>query len=156
MISNFKSTAKITILTGVLLVVAVVLFIFALIEPYRQKIYLILAGIVFVAYLVILLRKMHFFSIHRENDTLIIRFYNSHPLLSNYRQIKIKLDEFDGYELKGGWFRQEIIFKIKRGKQTGKYPPVSITLLSKDEKRQLLEMLDNLKVDGQISEQNQK
>jgi len=37
-------------------------------------------------------------------------------LLQNYKQIKIRLDEFDGYELKGGWFRQNIIFKIKPGK----------------------------------------
>ncbi len=144
MIDNFKTAAKISVALGVLLVITVVLYIFSLIEYAHRKTYLILGSVTLLVYLIMLLKKLHYFGLNIENNTLIIRFYNPHPFISNYKQIKIPLEEYDGYELKKHLFGQEIIFKIRRGKQTGKYPPVSITALSKDQKQQLFEILDGL------------
>ncbi len=144
-IDNFKRVAKITIAYGVLLIIFIVLFLFSFFEPYYRNIYLVLAGVFFAVYLFLLLSKPHFFSLEEKNSTLIIRFYNPHPFVGNYRQIKIPIQEFDGYEVRRGLFGQRLVFKIRRGKQTGHYPPLSITALNKEEKLRLFDYLDKIK-----------
>ncbi len=153
-IDNFKRAAVLTIVLGVLLIVAIVLFIFGFIEYYYRKIYFIIAGLSFLAYLVLLLKRMHYFSLTVDNGFLIVKFYNPHPFMSNYRQIKIKLDEFYDYQIKKGLFNQDLILKIKQKNKIGTYPPVSISGLSKTQKQELIEILDNLKQKQQISKNN--
>ena len=153
-IDNFKRAAVLTILLGVLLIVAIVFFIFGFIEYNYRKIYFFIAALSFVAYLIILLKRMHYFSLTTGNGFLIVKFYNPHPFMSNYRQIKIKLDEFYDYQIKKGLFNQDLILKIKQGKQIGTYPPVSISGLSKDQRQELIEILDSLKQNQKIGNDN--
>ncbi len=153
-IDNFKRAAVLTVILGVLLITAIVLFIFGFIEYYYRKIYFTLAAISFLAYLIILLRRMHYFAMELDKGFLIIRFYNPHPFVSNYRQIKIKTDELYDYQIKKGLFGQDLIIKIKQGNRIGKYPPVSITALTREQKKNLIQILNELKQNKQVNQNN--
>jgi hypothetical protein len=133
----------VTILLGFLLIVAVVTFIFAFIEPYRKTLYLIISGAFLLPYLIILFLKPYYFIFDIEKDKIVVKFYHAHPFISNYSQIKFPLQQFDGYDIRG-WLVPKLILKINTGKQKGKYPPVSISFLSKKEKQKLKEILDNI------------
>ncbi len=146
--SNFKSIAKFTIIYGVLLIVVLVMIIFSMIEPYNKTWYLLVAGVLFAAYLVLLLIKPHFFGLNLNKNVIEVRFYNSHPFLSNYKQFKIPLSEYDGYELRKTLLGPRIVFKIKRGKQVGRYPALSLTAVPKRDLKDILEFLDNPKAKG--------
>lgn len=143
--NNFKLVAKISILYGFLLIVSIVMFAFSYFEPSHKNIYLVLASLSLIIYVFLLLIKPHFFSIQKVKNILEIRFYNPHPFFSNYRMIKIPLEEFNGYEIHRTIFGPRIIFKIKKGKRQGKYPPISISAVSKKDKLALKDFLDNLK-----------
>ncbi len=145
-VENFKRSAKITILFGVLLIIAIVLFVFSFLVVYtKRNMYLFLSGLFFTVYIILLLKKVHYFSLTEQGDKLFIRFYNPHPFISDYKKIVIDKQEYDGYEIKKRFLSKNIIFHIKRNNKRGKYPPVSISGLSKDEQKKLIEFLDNLK-----------
>ncbi len=148
--NNFKTVAKYSIIYGVLLIIVIVLLIFSAIEPYFKKWYLLIAGITFAVYLVLLALKPHFFGIQLNKNVLEIRFYNPHPFVGNYKQIKIPVAEYDGYELKKTLFGPRIIFKIRRGKATGRYPALSLSAVKKQDLEEIIKFLDKLKAKGKV------
>ncbi len=152
--NNFKVVAKYTIAYGVLLIMVLVLLIFSKIEYYNRSLYLLIAGVTFATYLLLLAMKPHFFGIQLVKDVLEVRFYNPHPFVGNYKQIKIPLSEYDGYEVVKTLFGPRIIFKIKRGKRTGQYPPLSLSAVGRKDREQIFKFLDNLKAQHQSSSNN--
>ena len=145
-VENFKRSAKVTILLGVVLITAIVLFVFSFLVVYtRRNLYLILSAIFFAMYILLLIKRFHYFSLTEQGDSLLIRFYNPHPFISDYKKIVIKKSEYDGYEIKKRLFSKDIIFHIKRDNKKGKYPAVSISGLTREEQQKLISFLDNLK-----------
>jgi len=128
------------------LIVAVVAFIFGLSNYMYKTTYYTVAGIAFLLYILLLIRKPHYFGLYDEKDHFVVRYYNPHPFFSNYKQVKIKKNEYDGYKIKNNLFgfQKSVIFYIRQGNKKGQYPPISISGLNKQQRKQLEEYLENL------------
>lgn len=103
-------------------------------EEYTS-LYGVAGGIALILYIVLLMRKPHFFSIETKYNEVIVKFYNTHIGFSKPKSFQIKNNELNGYkivdQLKG--FSKSLVLQIKKGKKVGSYPPISISLLSKNE-----------------------
>jgi hypothetical protein len=108
--------------------------------------YLIADGIIALAYLFMLLRKSDYFFLEYKGNKIVVRYYTAHPFLRKYRAFEIPQPYFAGYEIikSLGGIRKMIQFKIETPKGKFKYPPVSISLLTKKQEAELLNILKEL------------
>jgi len=89
----------------------------------------------FILYVIISIRKPHYFYLETTYNQIIIRFFNPHPLLRRNKAIQIPNNKFAGYEIteKMNGFVKLLTVKIKDNKKVLSYPPISITLLKNHE-----------------------
>ncbi|MBN2662974.1 MAG: hypothetical protein JXR68_04940 [Bacteroidales bacterium] len=97
--------------------------------------YGVAGGIALIVYILLWMRKPHYFNIETKYNEIIVKFYNTHIGFSKPKSFQIKNSDFNGYSIieNLGGFSKSIVFQIKKGKKVGSYPPISISLLSKNE-----------------------
>lgn len=147
-IENYKKAGKFRIFFPILLVFAIPLIGFGLFgnESYSY-IYTILGVVALLIYGVFIFRKPNYFYFETNQNFIIIRFYNPHPGFTKPKAFQIPINSFSDYKIKQelGGFRKFIFFQIKKRKQKGWYPAVSISLLKKDEIEKLKNELESIK-----------
>ena len=109
--------------------------------------YIIAAGAVALVYLLLLFRKSNYFYLSFQGNKIVIRYYTAHPFLRKYRALEIPKSYFDNYEIKRqlGGYRKTLHITIKTPKGKGKYPPISISLLTKKQEKELIEIIEKIK-----------
>lgn len=127
-------------------------FIFSLSVYYRFERqagygYLIAVGIIALVYLFFLLRKSDYFFIEYTGNKAIVRYYTAHPFLRKYRAFEIPKAYFYDYEIKKTWggLIKTVQFSIRTPKGKYKYPPLSISLMTKKQEIELVKILEELK-----------
>ena len=90
------------------------------------------------------MRDYHYIFFSDDSNKIILRFYSMHPLSQAKRSIEIPRGTLLRFEVKNslmGLNKKLVLFqKVKGG--VYKYPAVSITALSQDERMQLLQALN--------------
>ncbi len=109
--------------------------------------YLTAALILAFIYLFFLIRKSDYFFIEFTGNKATVRYYTAHPFLRKYRAFEIPKAYFADYEIKKilGGFRKTVQFTIKTPKGKFKYPPLSISLLTKKQEEELVKILEEMK-----------
>lgn len=109
--------------------------------------YLIAIGIIALVYLFFLLRKSDYFFIEYTGNKVIVRYYTAHPFLRKYRAFEIPKAYFYDYEIKKIWggLIKTVQFSIRTPKGKYKYPPLSISLMTKKQEIELVNILEELK-----------
>ncbi len=146
-IENYEKAGKYRLYYPILWVFIATLTIYPLIFNVPLKIiYFSIAGVIFLLYLYLLLKKPYYVNFEAKHTSIVVRFFNPHPFLSKPKAYNIRINEFAGYEIieKLGGFNKFIIFKIKKGKQVGSYPPLSISLLTENQINDIKKELDTI------------
>ena len=111
-----------------------------------SNIYTIIGAItaVFISIVVFSFKLNLNYIIYQESDQfLIFRYYPLHPFHDNFKSIEIPKKNFAHFDLQKRFFgfRSEIVLyqQVERG--MAKYPPISLTSLSKDDKTKLISSL---------------
>ena len=92
-------------------------------------------------------RNYNYIYFSDESDKIILRYFAPTYFTSKKNSIEIPKKEFAGYTLKSFFmrYRESIILLKRSGKGLAKYPPVSITALSPEERTTLLMTLNRIK-----------
>lgn len=98
-------------------------------------------------YLFFLLRKSDYFYLEYTGNKIIVKYYTAHPFLRKYKAFEIPKAYFDDYVItkKLGSYIKKIQFIVKTPKGKFKYPPLSISLLTKKQEAELIKILEELK-----------
>ncbi len=107
----------------------------------------IIAGVfVLAAYAYIHIRKFNYLYFSFQNNQIIFRYYNLIPTTLDHHSIEFPVREFVKFEIKTCFFglRDDIIFYRKTRAGIAKYPPVSLSLFTKDEKNAIIDLLEKL------------
>ena len=112
----------------------------------RSYLILFLSIIYLIFILFIYFKDYQYIYFSDESNKIILRFYSMRPLSQSKRSIEIPRGNLARYEImtKAFGFKDKIVLyqKVKGG--VYKYPPVSITALSPNEKKQLIQALNRL------------
>lgn len=146
-VDNRLRTAKLKIMYILMFIVMTALFIYAYFEHLDNPIYPISIGIIAVVYIILLLRKSNYFFIEYVGNKIIVRYYTAHPIFRRYKAFEIPRVSFFDYKIKSSLmgFVRSVQFTVKTPKGKFNYPPLSISLLSKQQMQDLIKMLDELK-----------
>ena len=104
-------------------------------------------GLLVLTYFSFLIRKSNYFYLEYIGKKITIRFYTAHPIFRNYKAIEIQKTYFYDYEIKKSLLglRKDLQIAVKTPKGKFKYPPLSISLLNKEQYQKLIKILDELK-----------
>jgi hypothetical protein len=93
------------------------------------------------------LRQFHYVYFSDAGERIVLRYFSMGAFIYKKHSIEIGKSEFIGYEMQKQLFglREKLILKARTGKGLAKYPPVSITALTRKEKENLIQALDRLK-----------
>lgn len=143
-VAKIRLTYILTITSGALLVLYSVFS-----NQYAEgKILSLVFGIIFCLaflYLIIIKPEYIFFSIE-NNNKLVVRNYTAFPLFRKYKAYEILLSNIFDYEIKKVFFNQLIFIRIlvKKNNNIGKYPWLSLSIVSKAELKKITDSLDKL------------
>ena len=146
-VDNRLITAKLKIMYMIMFLVMTALFIYSYFEHLENPIYPILIGIIAAVYIILLIRKSNYFFLEYLGNKIIVRYYTAHPIFRKYKAFEIPRVSFFDYKIKSsllGFFKS-VQFTVKTPKGKFNYPPLSISLLSKQQMVDLIKMLDELK-----------
>jgi len=92
-------------------------------------------------------RNYNYIYYNYESDKIVLRYFSPVMFTSKKNSIEIPKKEFAGYKLNSFFmrYRENIILFRNSGKGSAKYPPVSLTALSNEERLQLLMSLNAVK-----------
>ncbi len=144
-IDNRLQTAKLKIFYMVMLGSLFAFTVFYVFEESKAMIYPMIP--VVGIYLFFVLRKSNYFFLEPTINKITVRFYTAHPFFRQYKAIEIPVSYFFDYKLKsslGGYF-QNVQLIVKTPKGIFNYPPLSIVLLTKKQKMNLITVLEDLK-----------
>jgi len=130
-----------------LLALFVGFMIYSVIEGIAESILAFIFSFVFLlTYFFLLLIKPYYFYYNDDKTKLIIRFYHSHPIFRVFKAYEIPKNIISGYQISKSFLglRKELKINIEQKNKTGGYPPVSLTLLSSKELKELEKSLKNL------------
>jgi hypothetical protein len=93
------------------------------------------------------LRNYFYIYYNDESDKIVLRYFSPALFTSKKNSIEIYKKDFGGYELKSFFmrYRESLILFKNTSKGLAKYPPISITSLSEEERYSLLSSLNALK-----------
>ena len=146
-IDNFKRAGKVTLFLPIMLLISVILVVYPFADGIVNVIlWLVAGGILFLIYLVIFLSKPHYFYFEAKHKSIVIRYYNPHPLFIKRSAFEVQNNDLINYEIKTSLkgYRQGLILHVKQGNKIGQYPSISIVLLNKNQKTNLKKELDTL------------
>ncbi|MCF6367114.1 MAG: hypothetical protein L3J35_13065 [Bacteroidales bacterium] len=131
----------------IMFLVMTALFIYAYFESLKSLFYPISIGIIATVYITLLLRQSNYFFIEYLGNKIIVRYYTAHPIFRKYKSFEIPRAYFFDYKIEDVFFglKKTVQFTIKTPKGKFNYPPLSISLLSKQQMNDLIKMLDELK-----------
>lgn len=143
-VAKIRLTYILTITGGALLIIYSVFS-----NHYAEgKLMSLILGIVFCLvflYLIIIKPEYIFFSFE-DNKKLIVRNYTAFPLFRKYKAYEIILSDIFDYEIKKAFFDQLIFIRIlvRKNNNIGKYPWLSLSIVSKTELKKITDNLDKL------------
>lgn len=156
-VDNRLRTAKLKIGYTLVFIVIFALSLYYYFEHSSIVIYPIIFGYILpgaigfltLMYFVFLLRKLNYFFIEYLGNKIVVRYYTAYPIFRKYKAFEIPRSYFYNYEIKSSFFGflKYVQFTVKTPKGKFKYPPLSITLLSKKQEVDLIKMLEELKLD---------
>jgi hypothetical protein len=135
-----------------LLIFIVLILLVLLILDYNKKYFgltryalaIIVAGVyvVFVLYQAVLEPNYIYFS--DERDRIILRYFSMSFYNDKKQSIEIPREAFSGYEVKKsfGGLKEKLVLLERVNNKDARYPPVSITALTKNQRNNLLAALD--------------
>lgn len=146
-VDNRFQTAKLKIYYMLMLGLIFSLSVYYRFERQAGYGYLIAIGFIALVYLFLLLRKSDYFFIEYTGNKAIVRYYTAHPFLRKYRAFEIPKAYFYDYEIKKTWggLIKTVQFSIRTPKGKYKYPPLSISLMTKKQEIELVKILEELK-----------
>lgn len=102
-----------------------------------------LTGFVVSFIVISLLFNYNYIIFQESEDKVIVRYYPLHPFHHNFKSIEISKATLSHYELKSGMFgmRSELTLYQITNKGLAKYPPVSLSAVSKKNKEKIIETL---------------
>jgi hypothetical protein len=129
-----------TFVIAVYSVLAVVTAAFLPIDPTARI--LICAGlsVIFLAFYWFQYKMAYtYFYFSNNNKNLVFRFYSLRNFYGKPRTIEIAKMSFMKYDITASFFnkRESLVLYQKTAKGVAKYPPISLTLLSKNQKTEL-------------------
>jgi hypothetical protein len=138
---SFYSTLFFLLVIGALLVTNIYYGEIAGIDKYEFAI--ILASIYILSILYSTLRNYHYIFYSDEGNRIILRYFSFSFFTRKKNSIEINKTDLAGYEISRQFFgfREDIILYQRTKKGNAKYPPVSITALTKGEKDKILHSL---------------
>lgn len=146
-LNNLHKADKFRFYFPMLIIFSIPMIIYAFIST-EELAYLfgIAGGVALIVYILLWMRKPHYFNIETKYNEIVVKFYNTHIGFSKTKSYQIKNNELYGYDIAEqlGGFSKIITFKIRKGKKVGTYPPVSISLLSKEDVTKLKNELDTI------------
>lgn len=115
----------------------------------KNNLFYLWIGISFIpllTYIILIIRKPHYFFIETTYNKIIIRFFNPHPIFRKNKAIQVPNNKFAGYEIteKMNGFIKLLTIKIKQNKKIMSFNPVSISLLTNTEIEALKKELDTI------------
>ncbi len=146
-----KTKGKFIALVLLVVIICVLLFV-----PFRRDLISgldnsLLAAFFAIAYVIYTVyetfRNYNYIYFNDESDKIVLRYFPPTRFNSKKNSIEIPKKDFAGYNLKSFFmrYRESIILYRRSGKGLAKYPPVSITALSNEERNSLLFALNELK-----------
>lgn len=146
-VDNRLQTAKLKMGYTVALAVIFSLTCYFLFEIPENIAMPIVISVVVLTYIVMLLRKSNYFYLEYIGNKVTVRFYTAHPFLRKYKAFEIPKSSLYDYEIKKKLFgfRQTITLTVKTPKGKFNYPPLSIVLLTPQQKAELKRILDEIK-----------
>lgn len=144
-IENFKKAAPYKLYLPILLLISTIFIVYSFIDTSNHNfIWLIIGGLLAFLYIYLILKKPHYFEIETKQKNFIIRFFNPHPFMARPKAFDIPISNFQKYEIIKGFagLSKNLVIYIKKGKATGSYPPVSISLLDKNQIEELKKELN--------------
>lgn len=92
-------------------------------------------------------RNYNYIYFNDESDKIVLRYFSPNIFTSKKNSIEIPKKDFAGYNLNSFFmrYRESITLFRRSGKGIAKYPPVSITALSEEERYSMLFNLNQLK-----------
>ncbi|PID88154.1 MAG: hypothetical protein CSB06_01560 [Bacteroidia bacterium] len=115
---------------------------------FEKQTYMIYPVILIIGvYIFLLLRKSDYFFLQLAGDKIIVRFYTAHPFGRRYRALEIPSIYFDSYEIRKQYLGIRTMLYLKTNTPQGRflYPPLSLALLSADQIKATIQLLDSLK-----------
>lgn len=112
----------------------------------KYLISIILASAYLLTIVYSFIREYNYIYYSDEKEKIILRFFSMNIFISKKSSIEIIRSEMAGYSLKKSFIGlKEKLFLYQQTKRgVAKYPGVSITALSKEEKEKLIKSLDRL------------
>lgn len=103
---------------------------------------LICAYIIYAIYPMVLNYQYVYFS--DEDETIVFRYFNAGIIGGRKNSIEVKKDNFAGYQLEKKYFglMQSVTLFQRLREGVAKYPPVYISILTKEEKSRVLNSLN--------------
>ena len=98
-------------------------------------------------FIVMMLMQYNYFFCEINNDKLIFKFHGLAPLNKEYKTYKIKTQNFKSFNINSSMFgliKKLTIFIVVEKNKIAKYPPVSISALSSEQEKQLVNALASL------------
>jgi hypothetical protein len=148
-INNQKQAVNLRIkksLALLVLVIAIGLIYFANVLPHRtygfsrNQIALAILAIFFIYFLIDYMRNYFYIYYSDTGDKFILRYFSLRPLEDKKNAVEFNKREFSRFEIKKTLFgfNESIIIYRKTTKGIAKYPPVSITAVSKPDREKML------------------
>jgi len=96
-------------------------------------------------------RNYNYIYFSDESDKIVLRYFSPNIFTSKKNSIEIPKKEFAGFNLESAFmkYRERITLFRRTGKGVAKYPSVSITALSPEERYSLLFTLNRLKKENE-------
>jgi hypothetical protein len=100
-------------------------------------------------------RNYNYIYFNDESDKIVLRYFSPNMFTSKKNSIEIPKKDFAGYSLHSFFmrYRETVTLFRNSGKGVAKYPPVSITALSNEERYALLFTLNQL---NKVNEKQKK
>jgi uncharacterized membrane protein YbhN (UPF0104 family) len=119
------------------------------VDNYLLAIFVAAAYIIYAFYETF--RNYNYIYFSDESDKIVLRYFSPAMFTSKKNSIEIPRKEFAGYKLTSFFmrYRENIILFRKSKKGIAKYPPVSITALSNEERYRLLFALNAVKQENE-------
>jgi len=111
-----------------------------------------IVGLFILYFLYHILRDHNYIYYSDTGNKFILRYFSLRPLADKKKSIEFNKKELHKFELRRSLlgFRESIIIYRQTPKGIAKYPPVSITALSKPDKEKMMASLQKLILAGQV------
>lgn len=145
---EFSARVKLGISIFTLFIMAsiVLMLLFKLFPQYNKYISLFLIGVLIVVLIFSFLKNYHYIYFNSDGFKIILRYSSLILFFEENSSIEIPRHDFVKAEIvnKFGGFRKELIIYVQTPQGVAKFKPVSLSTLSKNEIKNLIESLNNI------------